>query len=102
MVGREKDGRRERFDGRTLTYQNWGPDQPSNKIGFNCLVMWSDGMWAADSCKAEEPFVCENPLSMTGPQKMSFWRTTLVNRPLHFWWNGEWTWNDGSKWSVEH
>uniref|UniRef100_A0A3B4EJZ9 C-type lectin domain-containing protein n=2 Tax=Pygocentrus nattereri TaxID=42514 RepID=A0A3B4EJZ9_PYGNA len=49
-------------DGSKMSFQNWGPTQPSNYLGKeNCLeINYGDTyQWNDDACNVRKPFVCE-------------------------------------------
>lgn len=51
-------------DGSPLAYDAWGPNQPDNGVGIDCIEKRNDAteLWYDQRCADLRPYVCERPL----------------------------------------
>lgn len=51
-------------DGSPLVFDNWGPSQPDNGVGVDCIEKRNDGTggWYDRRCADQHRYVCERPL----------------------------------------
>lgn len=47
-------------DGSNTTFFNWGPEEPSNTTGYDCVAVNPSGIWMNDLCD-EWFFICGFP-----------------------------------------
>ncbi|TKR81427.1 hypothetical protein L596_015295 [Steinernema carpocapsae] len=61
----QNDGRWKWVDGSFLNYTKWAKNEPSGKLGYNCIAMDAKtGRWHAEKCRSAASYVCEADLHL--------------------------------------